>query len=131
MATDGFNRREQALHAVVSDAIDMVGQARALVLNPRPAQTRLNEQGGDPDFARFGFAAAGGITAWYTMRLAELGEDREKDSTLGLPPAIRTYEERDAQRCIKWHKKFSDSEPGAGRSSKQHHYLTRTVLRFG
>lgn len=49
----------------------------------------------------------GGITAWYTMRLTALGEDQEDAFRLDLPAAIRIYEDRDAQRCIKWRKKFS------------------------
>jgi hypothetical protein len=35
-----------------------------------------------------------------------LGEDRENNSALDLPSALRIYEERDAKRCIKWKKKF-------------------------
>ena len=107
MATGGFKRREQAIDAVASGAVDMVGIARAMVLDPRLAETWLTEDGGDPDFPRFESAPPGGITAWYTMRLTDLGEDRENGLTTDLPSAIRIYEERDAQRCIKWLEKFS------------------------
>ena len=107
MATGGFKRREQAIDAVASGAVDMVGIARAMVLDPRLAETWLTEDGGDPDFPRFESAPPGGITAWYTMRLTDLGEDRENRLTTDLPSAIRIYEERDAQRCIKWLEKFS------------------------
>ena len=107
MATGGFKRREQAVDAVASGAVDMVGLARAMVLDPRLAKAWLTEEGGDPDFPRFESNPPGGITAWYTMRLTALGEDRENVFELGLPSAIREYEERDAQRCIKWQKKFS------------------------
>jgi 2,4-dienoyl-CoA reductase-like NADH-dependent reductase (Old Yellow Enzyme family) len=107
MATGGFKRREQAIDAVASGAVDMVGIARAMVLDPRLAETWLTEDGGDPDFPRFESAPPGGITAWYTMRLTDLGEDRENGLTTDLSSAIRIYEERDAQRCIKWLEKFS------------------------
>ncbi len=107
MVTGGFKRREQAIDAVASGAVDMVGLARAMVLDPRLAEAWLTEDGGDPDFPRFDSAPPGGITAWYTMRLTALGEDREDAFTLDLPSAIRNYEERDAQRCIKWREKFS------------------------
>ena len=106
MSTGGFKRREQAVDAVNSGAVDMVGIARAMVLDPRLAQVWLTEEGGDPDFPKFESAPPGGITAWYTMRLTALGEDRENAFTLDLPSAIRIYEERDALRCIKWRKKF-------------------------
>ena len=108
MATGGFKRREQAIDAVASGAVDMVGLARAMVLDPRLAEAWLTENGGDPDFPRFESNPPGGITAWYTMRLTALGDDQEGSFTLDLPSAIRIYEDRDAQRCIAWRKKFSD-----------------------
>jgi hypothetical protein len=106
MLTGGFKRRDQAVDAVASGAADMVGLARAMVLNPRIAQDWLSEAGGDPEFPRFDSNPPGGITAWFTMRLTALGEDQEDAFRLDLPAAIRVYEERDAQRCIKWRKKF-------------------------
>jgi 2,4-dienoyl-CoA reductase-like NADH-dependent reductase (Old Yellow Enzyme family) len=107
MATGGFKRREQAVDAVASGAVDMVGVARAMVLDPRLAEVWLTEEGGDPDFPRFESAPPGGITAWYTMRLTALGEDRENTFTLDLQSALRIYEERDAQRCIRWQGRHS------------------------
>jgi 2,4-dienoyl-CoA reductase-like NADH-dependent reductase (Old Yellow Enzyme family) len=106
MVTGGFKKREQAVSAVDSGAADMVGIARAMVLNPRLAEVWLTKDGGNPDFPKFESAPPGGITAWYTMRLTALGEDRENEFTLNLPSALRIYEERDAKRCIKWQKKF-------------------------
>ena len=107
MLTGGFKRRDQAADAVASGAVDMVGLARAMVLNPRLAEVWLSEEGGDPEFPKFDSNPPGGITAWYTMRLTALGEDQEDAFGLDLPTAIRIYEDRDAQRCIKWQKKFS------------------------
>jgi hypothetical protein len=107
MLTGGFKRREQVVDAVASGAVDMVGLARAMVLNPRLADVWLSEGECDPDFPRFESVIPGGITAWFTMRLTALGEDRENAFKLDLPSAIRMYEERDAQRCIKWREKFS------------------------
>ena len=108
MATGGFKKRAQAMDAVSSGAIDFVGLARAMVLNPRLAEDWFTDAGGDPDFPRFESNPPGGITAWYTMRLTALGEDQEDSFTLDLPSAIQIYEERDAQRCLAWQKKFSD-----------------------
>jgi 2,4-dienoyl-CoA reductase-like NADH-dependent reductase (Old Yellow Enzyme family) len=107
MATGGFKRREQAVDAVASGAVDMVGLARAMVLDPRLAKAWLTEEGGDPDFPKFDSNPPGGITAWYTMRLTALGKDQEDAFRLDLPTAIRIYEDRDTQRCIKWREKFS------------------------
>jgi 2,4-dienoyl-CoA reductase-like NADH-dependent reductase (Old Yellow Enzyme family) len=107
MATGGFKRRQQAIDAVASGAVDMVGLGRAMVLNPRLAETWLSEDGGDPDFPKFEAAPPGAITAWYTMRLTALGENRESGFKIDLPSAVCMYEERDAQRCIKWREFFS------------------------
>lgn len=85
----------------------MVGLGRAMALNPQLANTWLTEAGADPDFPLFEAAPPGGITAWYTMRLTALAEGSEKTFKLDLPSAIRIYEERDAQRCIKWQEQFS------------------------
>ena len=41
------------------------------------------------------------------MRLTALAEDREQQFDLDLPTAMRMYEERDAQRCLKWREKFA------------------------
>ncbi len=107
LLTGGFKSRQQAVDAVESGTVDMVGLGRAMALNPRLGDTWLSEGGGDPHFPKFESAPPGGITAWYTMRLTALGEDREKMFKLDLPSAIRMYEKRDAERFTKWKEKFS------------------------
>ena len=106
MLTGGFQRREQAVDAVTSGAVDLVSLARAMVLNPRLAEAWLTEDGGDPEFPKFESPPRGGVTAWYTMRITALGEDRENMFTLDPQCALRAYEERDAQRCGRWREKF-------------------------
>ncbi|MEM9807210.1 MAG: tRNA-dihydrouridine synthase, partial [Cyanobacteria bacterium P01_D01_bin.56] len=108
MLTGGIKRREQAIDAIASGTADMVGLGRAMVLNPSLANVWLSGGGkNEPVFPRFDVTVPGGITAWYTMRLTALGEDRESSFQMDLPTAIREYEERDAQRYIKWKNKFS------------------------
>jgi len=63
MLTGGFERREQAVDAVTSGAVDVVSLARAMVLNPRLADVWLTEDGGDPDFPVFASPPRGGVTA--------------------------------------------------------------------
>lgn len=109
MLTGGFKTRQQASDAVEGRVVDMVGLARALVLDPQLATTWLSDEGGDPVFPRFDSNPPGGITAWYTMRLQALGEDREAAFRLDLPDAIRSYEARDVGRSIKWRNRFPDS----------------------
>ncbi|MES9963230.1 MAG: NADH:flavin oxidoreductase/NADH oxidase family protein [Candidatus Sedimenticola sp. 20ELBAFRAG] len=107
MLTGGFKRREQAVDAIASGTVDMVGLGRAIALDPQIANTWLNEDGGDPEFPRFNNPPPGGVTAWYTMLLTALSESRDNEFEMDLQTAIRVYEERDAQRCIKWKNKFS------------------------
>ena len=107
MLTGGFKRRDQAVDAVVSGAVDMVSLARAMVLDPRLPEVWLTEEGGDPEFPAFDSPPRGGATAWYTMRITALAEDREETFNLDPRSALRVYEGRDAQRCVKWREKFS------------------------
>ncbi len=109
MLTGGFKTKQHALDAICSGAIDMVGLARAMVLDPGLPELWLGDANGDPQFPRFDSAPPGGITAWYTLRLTALGEDLEDSFTIDLPTAIKTYEERDAQRCLNWQKIFSST----------------------
>ena len=106
MLTGGFRRREQAEDAVTSGAVDMVSLARAMVLNPRLAEAWLTGEGGDLEFPKFEKPPQGAVTAWYTMRLTALGEDRENTFMLDPQSALHIYNERDEQRCIKWREKF-------------------------
>ena len=106
MATGGFKKREQAADAVASGAVDMVGLARAMVLNPRLAKVWLTEEGGDPEFPIFKSAPSSGITDWYVMRLLDLGENREDVFKLDLPTAMQAYQERAEQHSVKWLEKF-------------------------
>jgi 2,4-dienoyl-CoA reductase-like NADH-dependent reductase (Old Yellow Enzyme family) len=76
MLTGGFKIRTQAEDAVASGAIDVVGLARALVLEPSLPNLWMADQTPEPVFPRFSDAPPeGGITAWYTMWLTEIGAD--------------------------------------------------------
>ena len=106
MATGGFKRREQAVDAVASGAVDMVGLARAMALDPQLAKAWLTEEGGDPDFPRFKSAPPSGVTDWFIMRLLALGEDREEAFTLDVPSAMQIFAERSDQHGAKWRERF-------------------------
>lgn len=106
IATGGFKTRHEAIESLTSGAVDMVGVARATILNPSLANEWLSGIG-DPVFPRFESVVPGGITAWYSMLLTALGNDSEQYYALDLPSAIREYEARDAARTIKWKAAFS------------------------
>lgn len=106
MATGGFKTRQQAIDALASGSVDMVGVARAMVLNERLARVWLSEHSEDPVFPVFGNTLPGGVTAWYTQRLHALAEDREDEFEMSLQDALSSYELRDEKRCVRWRKKF-------------------------
>jgi len=112
MLTGGFKTRAQAEDAVASGAVDIVGLARALVLEPSLPALWKADQKPEPVFPRFSDAPEGGITAWYTMRLTEISEDKETPSFGDLAQAIREYEARDRTRTDIWLRHFSDGVAG-------------------
>ena len=102
MLTGGFKTREQAEDAVASGATDIVGLARALVIEPSLPNLWMDSQKLEPSFPRFTDAPEGGITAWYTMRLAEIGADKETRASGDLEQAVRAYTARDKSRTEVW-----------------------------
>lgn len=76
MSTGGFKRRHNAAAAIRSGALGVVGLARAFALDPSLSNT-WQTCGPDPIFSRFAKPPPGGVTAWFTMRVTEIGEDRE------------------------------------------------------
>ncbi len=105
MATGGFKTVQQASDALAR-GVDMIGLARALVLDPTLPNAWQSSGAGDPDFPKFMDPPEGGITAWYTMQLTELGEDRGPADATGLQAAIKQYEDRDCNRITLWNARF-------------------------
>jgi 2,4-dienoyl-CoA reductase-like NADH-dependent reductase (Old Yellow Enzyme family) len=112
MLTGGFKTRTQAEDAVASGAVDIVGLARALVLEPSLPDLWKADQKPEPVFPRFFDAPEGGITAWYTMRLTEIGADKETSVLGDLGQAIRDYEARDQTRTEVWLRHFANDVVG-------------------
>ncbi|WP_104668154.1 NADH:flavin oxidoreductase/NADH oxidase family protein [Ensifer adhaerens] len=108
MLTGGFKTRAQAEDAVASGAVDFVGLARALVLEPSLPILWKADRKPEPLFPRFSDAPEGGVTAWYTMRLAEIGADKETPDFAELGQAIRNYEAGNRSRTEVWLRHFSN-----------------------
>ena len=108
MLTGGFKTRTQAIDAIASGAVDIVGLARSLVLEPLLPDLWKADQMPEPGFPRFAEAPEGGITAWYTMRLTEIGGEIETPTFGDLDDAIRDYEERDKTRTDVWLRYFAN-----------------------
>lgn len=112
MLTGGFKTRAQAEDAIASGAVDIVGLARALVLKPTLPNLWNADQMPEPEFPRFSEAPEGGITAWYTMRLTEIGEGSENKEFGDLQQSIRDYEARDKTRTEIWLSHFGKGNSG-------------------
>ena len=112
MLTGGFKTRAQAEDAVTSGTVDVVGLARAFVLEPALADLWKANQTPEPVFPRFANAPEGGITAWYTMRLTEIGADKETPEVSDLEHAIDDYEARDKARTDIWLRHFAQYAAG-------------------
>lgn len=105
MLTGGFKTREQAIEALKIDKTDIVGIARALVIDPELPNHWLSDRQVNPAFPRFENPPEGGITAWYSMRLTAIGEDRETTWAMDLETAIQEYDQRDRNRIDFWNRK--------------------------
>jgi hypothetical protein len=112
MLTGGFKTRMQAEDAVASGVVDIVGLARALVLEPSLPDLWNAGQKPEPVFPRFSEDLEGGISAWYTMQLTEIGADIEKQDFGDLRQAVQDYEARDKSRTEVWLRHFATDGVG-------------------
>ena len=107
MVTGGFKTCQQAVNAVANGPADMVGLARAFALCPSlPAEWQAGNTD-IPKFPKFIDPPEGGITAWYTMRLTELAQDRKNTGAMALADAVKAYDIRDGDRVPLWNARFS------------------------
>ena len=65
---------------------------RLFVISAKKRSTKF------PEYPKFQSPPEGGITAWYTMRLTELGNNYETSDAAELTEAINRYEQRDRER---------------------------------
>ena len=103
MLTGGIKTQAEARRLVTSGAADVVGLARAFLVDPDlPHSWRT---GHDPVFPRFPTRPPGGVTAWYTETLASIAAGRPAP-----PPdadaALAALEARDAARTPLWRRRF-------------------------
>jgi 2,4-dienoyl-CoA reductase-like NADH-dependent reductase (Old Yellow Enzyme family) len=111
MVTGGFKTRAQVTAALTDCGVDMVGLARAVALDPTLPNGWRENTGGDPDFPKFTTRPEGGVTAWYSMRLKELGEGSALTHETDLSSVLRAYEDRDVARIPLWNTRFQPDSP--------------------
>ncbi|MEP1204794.1 MAG: NADH:flavin oxidoreductase/NADH oxidase family protein [Lentilitoribacter sp.] len=108
MLTGGFKTKAQAHDAVKSGTVDFVGLARAVIINPSLSNDWQKGENTEPEFPRFPHAPEGGITAWYTMRITDIGENMPINTNydLDIEKSIDAYELRDQARTEIWLEHF-------------------------
>jgi 2,4-dienoyl-CoA reductase-like NADH-dependent reductase (Old Yellow Enzyme family) len=110
MLSGGFKSYAQVETAISSGSIDVAGMARALVLDPGLVGKWSSGIKENPEFPQFSRPPPGAITAWYTMRLTQLGENREISDPAEISSALQQYERRDKERVQMWNRRFSAGE---------------------
>ena len=107
MVTGGFNTSVQAESAISEGKADLVGLARALVVEPELPAFWLASQHLEPQFPSFKNPPEGGVTAWYTMQITRHSKGESALSPDDLNDAIEAYENRDEARRRIWNLKFN------------------------
>ena len=95
--TGGIKTRAQAEAAM--EVVDVIGLARAMILEPTLPNQWQAKTNPEPKFPRFATAPEGGITAWYTMAMTA--------PPISMEAAIENYAQRDAERTKIWINHFA------------------------
>lgn len=106
MTAGGFKKKAEAEEALSSGAVDMVGLARALVLDPALPGKWLRETGEETVFPRFSSTPPGGVTAWYTERLHQWGTHGAADEGDSIEDALAQVERRKTANAALWQNHF-------------------------
>lgn len=107
MVTGGFKTLAQAESAILEGKADLIGLARALVVDPELPSFWLSGQRGEPPFPRFKNPPEGGVTAWYTMQITQNAKGEAALASDDLDTAVTDYEARDDKRRQIWNSKHS------------------------
>jgi tRNA-dihydrouridine synthase len=106
MLTGGIKTKEQASDVIKSGSADAVGLARAMVLDVNLPNHWRGDNSQNPKFPAFDTPPPGGITAWYSMLLTALGDNKEGAFDMTPQDALEIYDERDDIRSAQWLKRF-------------------------
>ncbi|UUX50135.1 oxidoreductase [Nisaea acidiphila] len=109
MSAGGFKHREEAEKAVSTGALDLVGLARALVVEPALPRAWISGDSLEPAFPRFDERPPGGVTAWYTERLRELASLDATGRDQPLSAALEAVTRRKAANGDLWKRHFVEA----------------------
>ncbi len=107
MVTGGFKTLTQAENSIAEGTADIIGLARALVIDPELPSSWLSGQRAEPPFPRFKNPPEGGVTAWYTMQITQNAKGEVALEPDDLGKAIEAYESRDEVRRRIWNSNLS------------------------
>jgi 2,4-dienoyl-CoA reductase-like NADH-dependent reductase (Old Yellow Enzyme family) len=104
MLTGGFKTKAQADDALARGIVDFIGLARAVIIDPSLPNNWQKNDNTSPQFPKFLHTPEGGVTAWYTMRITDIGDDKPISSEydLNIEEAMNAYELRDKARTETW-----------------------------
>jgi 2,4-dienoyl-CoA reductase-like NADH-dependent reductase (Old Yellow Enzyme family) len=106
MVTGGFKTLKQVQAAIEDGKADIIGLARALIVDPDLPTKWQAGQVPDPQFPRFDNPPPGGVTAWYTMQITQIAKGESDLPPTDLSDAIKVYEKRDHLRRGAWRNHF-------------------------
>lgn len=104
MLTGGFKTKAQADDALARGIVDFIGLARAVIIDPSLPNNWQKNDNTSPQFPKFSHTPEGGVTAWYTMRITDIGDDKpiSAEYDLDIEEAMNAYELRDKARTETW-----------------------------
>lgn len=104
MLTGGFKTKAQADDALARGIVDFIGLARAVIIDPCLPKNWQKNDNTSPQFPKFSHTPEGGVTAWYTMRITDIGDDKpiSAEYDLDIEEAMNAYELRDKARTETW-----------------------------
>ena len=107
LLTGGIKTKSQAREIVSGGAADAVGLARAFAIAPDLPELWRCGDAVTPSFPRFAAPPEGGVTAWYTMRIAEIADGRGELTSDDLAQAIDAYTEQEGRKTNIWRSHFN------------------------
>lgn len=106
MVTGGVKTYAQAHDLVAAGHADVVGLARALVLDPDlPNHWQAGEIQG-PAYPSLTAPEPGAVTAWYTMRIAALATGQDTEGTMEASAALARLKAQDKAKVTSWNRHF-------------------------
>lgn len=102
----GFKRRADVDAALASGAVDCVGLARLLVLDPDLPIRWLAGGEEAPSFPRFKDPAEGAVTAWYTQRIRAIGDGAAAPAGEDAAAALAAVSVRREANASRWRRRF-------------------------